>query len=234
MIRQHFTRRFLVAAGGATALFGVYGYQSVARTQDRDPDGALGTLWAAAIDGMVGVPGAQDLQSGNRVLYLAPESTSGSQSRAVWPEIFVKGTIFSLTASNPMGKDAPAAANRRANSKLEEEIKLMSEGQFDITPKAWWRSFGFNAHEGWREDGFSIAFANDERMSARKMVLNLAQKYDQAAIYQFQSEDGTVVREVVWVSKAKQETHGGSKERMVVLREVPATELAARDWRQVE
>lgn len=234
MIRQRFVRRFLATSGGATALLGVSRYQSIVRFHDRNSDEALGSLWAAAIDGMIAVPGAQDWSSAERVLYLAPESTAGSHSPAAWPDIFVKGTVFSLTASNPMGKDAPAAANRKANGKLEEDIKSMFEGQSAITPRAWWRSFGFNVQEGWREDGFSITFSNNERKIGRTMVLRLAQKYDQAAIYEFRFEDGTLVREVVWVSTPNQETHGGAKERMIVLREAPAAKLAAKDWRQVE
>eukprot|EP00930_Biecheleria_cincta_P061151 TRINITY_DN46716_c0_g1_i1.p1 TRINITY_DN46716_c0_g1~~TRINITY_DN46716_c0_g1_i1.p1 ORF type:complete len:236 (-),score=47.10 TRINITY_DN46716_c0_g1_i1:125-832(-) len=235
MIRQHFVRRFLVTAGGATtALLGVSRYQSIVRFHNRNSDEALGSLWGEAIDGMIDVPGAQELQSAERVLYLAPESTAGPHSPAVWPEIFVKGVIFSLTASNPMGKDAPAAVNRKANGELEEDIKSMFEGQFAVTPTTWWRSFGFNVQEGWREDGFSIAFSNKEQIAGRTMVLHLAQKYDQAAIYQFRFEDGTVVREVVWVARKSQEAHGGAKERMMVLRKAPAAKQAAKDWQQIE
>ena len=31
------------------------------------------------------------------------------------------------------------------------------------SPRAWWHSFGFNEKEGWREEGFSVAFAPEER-----------------------------------------------------------------------
>ena len=38
------------------------------------------------------------------------------------------------------------------------------------SPRAWWHSFGFNEKEGWREDGFSVAFAPEERQYARQHI----------------------------------------------------------------
>jgi hypothetical protein len=145
-----------------------------------------------------------------------------------WPKLFAKGVVFSLTASNPDGKDAPAAWNRSANQALEADIVQMHESRH-LAPRAWWRSFGFNVQEGWREDGFSLAFAKEERAFARTAVLRLAHKYHQAAIYAYMVEDGVLVREVVWIDGSKQSTHG-SKQRMGLIKKPPKSALASRHW----
>merc|ERR1712087_835626 len=117
---------------------------------------------------MIDVPGAQSLSSPDGVLYLAPVPNNARPPPIEWPKLFAKGVVFSLTASNPMGTATPATQNRAANAKLEGDIRMMRR---PCTPRAWWRSFGFNAEEGWREDGFSIAFATDERAYALVQVM---------------------------------------------------------------
>lgn len=145
--------------------------------------------------------------------------------RLEWPRLFSKGVVFSLTASNPMGADASPAYNAAANERLQKDIDEMK-----IEPRATWRSFGFNAQEGWREEGFSLAYAREERVYARQAVLKLAKKHRQAAVYYYSYEGDTVVREVIWVDARKHREHGVPGERLVVLREPPDTPLAAREW----
>jgi hypothetical protein len=191
------------------------------------PDAALGDLWAGAVDGMISVPGTEAIST-DGVLYMAPAPAQGKvppKYSVEWPRIFSKGVVFSLTASNPMGMDAPHEENVEANSRLEADIK-------SIRPeaRAWWHSFGFHEKEGWREDGFSIAFSKDERMFARDAVLRLARRYKQAAIYVYHTNgEGQLVRTVLWCDSSKQATHG-SQEIMVLLRKPPRTALAAKDW----
>jgi hypothetical protein len=219
-------RRAVLASGGS-ALIGCAAYHGTTLAHGAS-DAALGSLWATACDGMIGVPGCAELSSDDGVLYMAPSSTAPDPMK--WPRIFSKGIVFSLTASNPMGEDAPAAWNRQANAALEHEITHLRS---QVQPRAWWHSFGFNAQEGWREDGFSLAFAYEERAYARNTMVKLAHKYRQAAIYAYTVEDGYLVREVVWVDLKKQEQHG-SKEYMHVLAAPPPTSLAKKDWQPPE
>ena len=125
-----------------------------------------------------------------------------------------------------MGETASAEYNQAANKSLEEDIQEMK-----IVPRAWWHSYGFNINEGWREDGFSLAFDPAERQYARQAVLKLAKKYKQAAVYVYTFKDGTVVREVLWVSASKHAAMAKEGDKMEVLSAVPASPLAARQWR---
>ena len=159
----------------------------------------------------------------------APTPQGGAAPTTNWPKIFSKSVVFSLTASNPMGVDVPAAQNRAANARLQSDIEALK-----VKPRAWWHSFGFNVQEGWREDGFSIAFAPDERVYARMAVLRLAIKHRQAAVYYYRVEDGQLFREVIWLNPTKQEEHGGTREVMAVLAEPPRSELAAKHWAKDE
>ena len=187
-------------------------------------DAALGSMWAEAIDGMINVPGCEALSTTDGVLYMRPAADAPA---IAWPRIFSKSTIFSLTASNPMGVEVPAAQNLAANARLEEDIKNLRQ-----EPRAWWYSFGFNAAEGWRENGFSIAYAHDERVYGRVAVLKLARKYRQKAVYAYTFEEGHVVREVLFVGDRYGHIEEGSKERMAVMSAPPQTPLAAKDWQQ--
>ena len=188
-------------------------------------DDALSSMWAAAIDGMKDVPGCEEISSADGVLYMAPNPEAPMRT---WPRIFAKSTVFSLTASNPMGKEAPAAANERMNALLEEDIKNLRV----VTPRAWWHSFGFNANEGWREDGFSVAFGHEERVYARMAILKLARKYRQKAVYAYSMQDGHLVRDVVFVGEKFGRVDETARERMAVLPAPPRTPLAAKEWQQ--
>ena len=58
-----------------------------------------------AIDGMIDVPGADEL-SHDGVLYLAPVGSAGTPPRPVkWPKLIGKSVVYSLTGWNPMGRD---------------------------------------------------------------------------------------------------------------------------------
>ena len=150
--------------GSAALSIGSHSLLSAAPPSDE----SLDLLWATAIDGMFNVPGCESLSSPDGMLYLVPASSKeGGKPPAAWPKVFSKGVVFSLTASNPMGIEATSEQNREANERLQEDILLL-ERSATTCPRAWWHSFGFNVKEGWREDGFSIAYANEERGFASK------------------------------------------------------------------
>ena len=110
-------------------------------------------MWAAAVDGWINVPGCESLTTDEGVLYMAPKADAAARPI---PRLVAKSTIFSLTAWNPMGKDAPYATNEAQNEYLARDLtKLRPE------PRAVWQAFGFHVNEGWRENGFSVAFANE-------------------------------------------------------------------------
>lgn len=215
-----------VCGGSAALAYATQASGAVAAAAASPPasDASLGAMWAAAIDGMLEVPGCAELSTPDGVLYMAP---SRDAPKVEWPRIFQKSTVFALTGCNPMGVDAPAAANREANERLEQDIQELRP-----EPRAWWNSYGFNAEEGWREDGFCVAYANEERVYARMAVLKLARKYQQKAIYAYSYQDGQVVREVIFVGKRYGKTQEGSEETMAVLKTPPRTPLAARNWQQ--
>ena len=140
---------------------------------------------------MIRVPGAEGLAAPNSVLYMAPTTAAAARR---WPPPFENGPVFSLTAHNPMGRDAPAAQNDAANRRLHAELWALDSP----APAARWHSFGFNAAEGWREAGFSLAFAAADAERGRAATLGLARKYEQAAIYEYGVRDGKLYRTVVW------------------------------------
>ena len=175
------------------------------------------------------VPGANEL-SHDGMLYLAPMGSAGTPPRPVkWPKLIGKSVVYSLTAWNPMGRDAPQRcsvepqswlslrpagspeASLSAGARLrlpqaraslgqsagwavlllarhmphracfrhryEQNVEANQKLQADLvdwkgnpSPRAWWHSFGFNEKEGWREDGFSVAFAPEERQYARQHI----------------------------------------------------------------
>lgn len=109
---------------------------------------------------------------------------------------------------------------------LLQDLRRMSPA-----PAAAWHSFGFNAKENWREDGFSVSYRlEDAKRGGREAVLSLARKYDQAAIYEYQCVDGRLERAVVWCDPAQHAARGKEIERMEVLLEAPNSELSKVRW----
>ena len=98
-------------------------------------------------------------------------SPKGAPPPVKWPKIIGKSVVYSLTGWNPMGKDAPHEQNLAANQRLQQDLAEWKG--MNTRPRAWWHSFGFNEKEGWREDGFSVAFAPEERRFAKQCMQKL-------------------------------------------------------------
>ena len=189
---------------------------------------ALNNMWSEAIEGMIGVPGYS-----KKVLYLAPKkrdtSTDGSESRnfTKWPEPFLNGRrVFCLTGHNPMGQTLPKEQNKIANLALEQSLDeaIKSSG---VTPFAQWNSFGFHVTEGWREDGFALSFDAINADDGRRIVLKLANDYQQAAIYEFQlNKEEDLQRTVVWCNPLVKEEGEIISMKILQDNEIPITELA--------
>jgi hypothetical protein len=199
-------------------------------------------LWSTALDGMIDVPGANDVSSPEGVFYLSPfpsnNPTTPLPAIAVppWPAIFTDGGFaFSLTAHNPMGVNVPHDDNVIANTALERDIIGLANADVacGVRLRAWWHSFGFHEMEGWQEDGYTLSFGPEngnerQRKFARVIVFELAKKYPQAAIYEYVYEDGILTREVVWVDPKEQKPRGGIKDVMMIVAAPPRYALSRR------
>ena len=222
--------------------------------------------WSTATECMINVPGASHLSSTEGVLYMTPVPpppptmaddnkqavTADAGTNIPWPTIFVDNILFSLTAYNPLGNTVPHDVNVKANIALEQDILQLynnnTNGRGDNNNDsninssggpliAWWHSFGFHEQEGWRENGYTLAFAINDYVgsdSACETVMNLANKYHQAAIYKFSYEHGVVIREVVHVvdnpndDEQKQQQQSSKDVMMIVTK--PPSALADRYW----
>ena len=48
-----------------------------------------------------------------------------------------------------------------------------------------WPTWGYNLAEGWREDGFSLAYPLAAKETARAAVVGLAKRFEQGAIFEY-------------------------------------------------
>ena len=219
--------------------------------------------WSTATECMINFPGANSHPSStDGVLYMTPvppSNVADAGTNSPWPTIFVDNVLFCLTAYNPMGNTVPHEENVIANMALEQDILQLyndtnnTNGPGDnndnninsssgVPLAAWWHSFGFHEQEGWRENGYTLAFPvnkeydDSDGSSASSVVttvMNLANKYHQAAIYKFSYEHGVVIREVVYVvdhPSADQQQKQSSKDVMMIVSKPPSA-LADRYWR---
>jgi len=188
---------------------------------EQPPDTSLGSLWAQAMDGMCDVPGCDAISSPEGVMYLTPAAEAPAPVE--WPRCIAKSVIYSLTAWNPNGKAASDAFNQAASKRLARDIAAER-----LRPRAMWRSFGFSVGEGWREEGFSLAYDSAERFYGKKNVQKLAEQYKQAAYYAYHCKDGVLYREVVWCDPARQEANKEPAVPMELVHTVPTSQLAGR------
>lgn len=94
-----------------------------------------------------------------------------------------------------------------------------------------WKSFGFNEEEGWREDGFSLSFNAADSTVGCTAVLELANKYKQAAIYVWScSEDGSLERKVVWCDPEKNKELSTSERMRIISPEYGRNSIGSRHY----
>jgi hypothetical protein len=143
------------------------------------------------------------LEDGGAVtpVFLAPLVDDNSPGAPLeFPAMFSNRVrIFALTAFDPPGEARSLEDNTCENHKLAEAILTMAP-----RPARVWPSFGFHLREGWREDGFCLAFErapgdddgdaerwSDEARSAQTAaVVALAVRFRQGAIFGYEpSED---------------------------------------------
>ena len=167
----------------------------------------LASLWVGGIETMLDVPGAGTIS-------LAPCETA-AESRESFPDglraIPAGGAAFAVTAFDPPGVERTRDENARENGKLWAMLKAAGAD-------AAWRAYGVDVTEGWREDGFVLAFA--DAAAGRRRVAAAARAFDQGAIYEYTLTQGAVARRTLGVGLAMDET--------TFMRRLPYDELLAR------
>lgn len=88
--------------------------------------------------------------------------------------------MLALTAFDPPGTTRDRESNAAANGQLWQDILRLP-----VAPALAWRSFGFDIKEGWREDGFCLAFDKAEADAGRTAVLSMARRHKQGAIFEY-------------------------------------------------
>jgi len=83
-----------------------------------------------------------------------------------------EGQVLAITAFDPPGTTRSRECNAAANAQLWKDILGLP-----LMPSLAWRSFGFDVEEGWREDGFCLAFEKGQAETAREAVLSLARSH---------------------------------------------------------
>lgn len=131
----------------------------------------LADLWKGGVETMLRVPPMFEN------LVLAPCETDAASVESFEGDSLPFAKAFALTAFDPPGVSRTREANAEANGALWHDIVALS-------PSAVWRGFGCDLKEGWREDGFIVRFDADLD-AAKRLVLALAAKYDQGAIYEY-------------------------------------------------
>ena len=174
----------------------------------------LASLWVGGIETMVDVPKVGTLS-------LAP-AASAADSRASFarfggvPEA-LGGVAFALTAFDPPGVSRTREANGEANVALWAALEAL-----EARPKRAWRAFGCDLDEGWREDGFVLAYADAAAAAAaRPGVLAAAKAFDQGAIYEYHERDGALLRRTLGAAMA-------DLDETTFMRYVSYEDLAAR------
>jgi Protein of unknown function (DUF3293) len=90
-----------------------------------------------------------------------------------------------------MGREETEAVNRAANAKLEEDLKSVKANRII-------QAIGMDPVGEWREEGFAVNFVH-EIDAGQQIILDLAKKYQQAAIYrhEFHAASGEIIQSVV-------------------------------------
>lgn len=138
--------------------------------------------------------------------------------------------VFALTAFDPPGEERTLETNKRANADLWKAINTLEPRPVDA-----WPTWGYNLDEGWREDGFGLAyFVNDDSSSTeqqRSAVVQLAKRFKQGGIFEFYFDgvEESLVRKTVAASLSSQ------VEETVRMWTVPAplfgsNPLLSREW----
>ena len=114
---------------------------------------ALGATWASVVEVML-----SERVAGEDVC-LVPSAARPKHRRAdgaggtTLPFLLRTHVSFALTAFDPPGETRTLEQNAAANAELWAAIRELKP-----EPAAVWPTWGYNLKEGWREDGFCLAY----------------------------------------------------------------------------
>ena len=170
--------------------------------------GGLLLLWALRkLAG--GIKAARERRAADRlssaVTVMLSESAAGSnvvlaaekpeESGGKLPETLCSHLLLVTTAFDPLGeKKRTLEANAAANARMWASIQAM-----EPAPAKVWPCFGYSLADGWREDGFCLAFlvpgGEEEADAARAAVAAMAREFGQGAMFEYvkgEEEDSLV------------------------------------------
>ena len=156
------------------------------RAARRFSSSALREVWVRGTETMLDVPGAGTV---SLAVAATPEESAASFFPGGPPRALA--AAFALTAFDPPGASRTRRANEMANG-------VLWRAHLSALPfTACWRGFGVDVGEGWREDGFVLAFP--DAAAARAAVVRAAAAADQGAIYEYAVRGGALYRRTLGV-----------------------------------
>ena len=148
----------------------------------------LGETWGGVIEVML-----SENAAGENVV-LVPGTEPPEESGGKLPETLCSHVLFCMTAFDPPGEERTLGENAAANARMWASIQAM-----EPAPAKVWPCFGYSLADGWREDGFCLAFlvpgGEEEADAARAAVAAMAREFGQGALFEYvkgETEDSLV------------------------------------------
>lgn len=150
--------------------------------------------WAGGRDVWPKVPLLKD-NSGFVHVQTRVKDADEDESEQNWPDIVKQSVLFGFGAYNPRGQTLPDDINDKQHillyNDITNSIKKYTDAKFWEAASIW--------EDGSSEKGFILAFGRNQQEEGLQLSVNLARKYDQGAIYQFNLEDGKLMRDTIAV-----------------------------------
>jgi hypothetical protein len=141
----------------------------------------LGSIWTNAVEVML------CSRAAGSDVYLVPSPSCPSPAGEALPPLLRQHVVYALTAFDPPGESRTLQENAAANGRLWQRILALHPA-----PSRVWPAWGYNLAEGWREDGFCLAYPIEEVARtpsySREAVLTLAKEFGQGAIFEYRPD----------------------------------------------
>ena len=120
---------------------------------------------------------------------------SPPSSKNGWPHVVKSSVLFGFGAYNPRGQNLPFDVNEKQHDLLKQDIEA-SLSKYPLSSAMFWEAAAIWEDQSY-EKGFILAF-QEEKDEGLVLSKELARKYDQGALYQYQlQEDGRMIRETI-------------------------------------
>ncbi len=125
------------------------------------------------------------------------ESVDLKANKPEWPRIVKESTLYGFGAYNPRGQELEVEVNEKQHALLHKDIQN-ALSHYPKSVATYWEGASIWEDDSF-EKGFILAF-RDKKKDGLELSIELARKYKQGAIYQFQIEDGeNLIRDTVAV-----------------------------------